>query len=744
MPREVESLEVEISRGLRDQRAPATPAAAGAGAAPARPDSGGDPLEVRVLQSPLDRPREAFCKPFESRDLDLFLKTWDRLILASSAVRPEEDDCRQVFDEYVGEALSSRLFERHELEAFFAACRRRAAGSPESQCRELLATRVGEVLLQALFPGKLGKTFDNCMRYRDRATALRIRIGFGEQGHYRPEVVGAPWELLRWPRTAAFLNCGTDVQIVRYLDAVKRVLPLAAPAPLKVLAVFCAPEDQHAIDLEAHKRSLQEATIRFRRVQLRFLMNATLPRLRKRLLKDPCHVLHFLGHGGFRQNSGEGILFFEDDDHSTRTVTGSELVTKLDGIDTLRLVVLTTCVGARMLRRRGHHPLTGTAPALIAAGLPAVIAMQFPISEAAAAAFSSTFYPKLAEGLPVDLALGEARGEMFSTAKDRPSFEWATPVLFLQSPDGRILHIEESGAPLPPKRIAIFNIRDIGRETVDVADLQIDLESYFDGHFIRRSEDWNGIVLELLAAQLDFAVADDSAYHFDFAAPASIAFAAGYLFQAKRGIRLLVTQRGISRTSTWDVADPAPSRAAAWRRIRVVTGSSSWMCWREPLRKFPWRRGSRDVAVAVSVTNDVLPALVKYLTREDLNPPAIGTLILAELRGGPSQEAVANGGHALRLAEELCNRIHSHTSGRDSGTLHVFTSAPNVIPFLIGRLSRKLGRIRLYEYDFEGPESYQPSITLPPQKDSNSRPESRNANGQELTDVAETEREPAL
>lgn len=74
----------------------------------------------------------------------------------------------------------------------------------------------------------------------------------------------------------------------------------------------------------------------------------------------------------------------------------------------------------------------------------------------------------------------------------------------------------------------------------------------------------------------------------------------------------------------------------------------------------------------------------------------------------------------LRLAEALLPRLRQRTPEERDGRLHIFYAGPNALQFYLGQLARPLGRIVLYEYDFEGQqvaqERYQPSIELPPVK----------------------------
>jgi len=91
-------------------------------------------------------------------------------------------------------------------------------------------------------------------------------------------------------------------------------------------------------------------------------------------------------------------------------------------------------------------PFAGIAQSLVQGNLPAAIAMQFEISDDAAITFASEFYRSIADGLPIDSALAEARLAIF--AQDN-GLEWGTPVLYLRSPNGEIFDVGDKSVSEP-------------------------------------------------------------------------------------------------------------------------------------------------------------------------------------------------------------------------------------------------------------------------------------------------------
>jgi CHAT domain-containing protein len=78
------------------------------------------------------------------------------------------------------------------------------------------------------------------------------------------------------------------------------------------------------------------------------------------------------------------------------------------------VVVLSTCESG--WRDYEDFSWSGVAAALLRAGIPVVVGMQFTISDAAAIAFSGAFYRAIARGLSVDEAVGHGRAAMTNEA----------------------------------------------------------------------------------------------------------------------------------------------------------------------------------------------------------------------------------------------------------------------------------------------------------------------------------------
>jgi hypothetical protein len=304
--------------------------------------------------------------------------------------------------------------------------------SPDMEAAKSLGGR----LFEAVFGGEVGACLRSSVEEAERQGAgLRVRLRLADA----PELADLPWEYLYNPSLNRFLSLSVETPLVRYLDLPERIQPLAVKPPLRVLAMISSPSDYPPLDVEGEWARLQESLSGLEQrglVTLERLEVGTLSALQGHLRRGGYHVFHFIGHGGFDQRAQDGLLIMEDDEGRGRPVSGQDLGTLLHDERTLRLTILNACEGARSSR---GDPFAGAAQSLLQQGIPAVIAMQFEISDEAAITFAHEFYTALADGYPLDAALAEARKAIFAQGND---VEWGTPVLYLRSPDGRIFDVE--------------------------------------------------------------------------------------------------------------------------------------------------------------------------------------------------------------------------------------------------------------------------------------------------------------
>ncbi|MES9943219.1 MAG: CHAT domain-containing protein [Candidatus Thiodiazotropha sp. 6PLUC2] len=308
------------------------------------------------------------------------------------------------------------------------------------------ARQIGEALYAALISSDAGRSLEESMRGIDpqRGDGLRFVINTTDA----PALARLPWEFLYSPKQDDFLFSDRLKPVVRWLDVDEPSPTLTVEPPLRMLMVIAAPADRPELaigeELAHLDRALEELSATGVLTTLR-LEHITLETLDNALLKHRPHVLHFIGHGDFVDD--EGVLVLESDRHpgTAETIAGRQLAVLLRNYrDCLRLVFLNSCMGATASNR---DPFGGVAQSLIRRGIPAVIAMQFPIPDEAAIALSRHFYRYLAAGQPVDAALSSARAFLY--ARGYP-VEWGAPALHMRTPDGRLFDLAPSQVVAPP------------------------------------------------------------------------------------------------------------------------------------------------------------------------------------------------------------------------------------------------------------------------------------------------------
>lgn len=306
------------------------------------------------------------------------------------------------------------------------------------QAAEDAARDFGSRLFQAVFAGGVNTRLHVSLSEIGEECGLRIQLNLSDV----PGLAALPWEYLYDPDLGA-LSRLSKTPVVRYIDLKRPNRALGIKLPLRILVMISSPDDYAPLDVSKEwsklNRSLKQLIDR-RIVELVLLEEATIPALLDQFRNPPFHVFHFIGHGGYEPATGDGYLVFEEreedderigekDDRTVRShrVNGERVANLLQNHASLRLAVINACEGARA---SVANPFGGVAQSLVRASIPAVVAMQFPITDEAAINFAAEFYTAIAAYYPVDAALADARIRM--------NAEWGTPALYMRSPDGCI------------------------------------------------------------------------------------------------------------------------------------------------------------------------------------------------------------------------------------------------------------------------------------------------------------------
>jgi nucleoid-associated protein YgaU len=308
------------------------------------------------------------------------------------------------------------------------------------------ARNVGQRLYESLFGSPMRECIEESLRtvFPQRREGLRFVINTTEA----PELARLPWEFLYSPRNDDFLFSDTMKPVVRWLDVDEPPPTLTVEPPLRLLIAIASPEARAELSVGeeiAHLDRALASVVESGLVETARIEHTTLERLDEALLEKKPHILHFIGHGDFAGDDGVVILEADADPGAAHPVTGRQLGALLrNHLASLRLVFLNSCMGAAVA---GHAPFGGVAQSLIRRGIPAVIAMQFPISDRAAVALARHFYRYVAAGLPVDAALTSARAFLYARGY---AVEWGSPALHMRAPDGRLFDLGAGAAAHPP------------------------------------------------------------------------------------------------------------------------------------------------------------------------------------------------------------------------------------------------------------------------------------------------------
>jgi hypothetical protein len=298
---------------------------------------------------------------------------------------------------------------------------------------EQFLRELGHALFTALFPPRLLSAWKRNKQKIDRDTHLRLKLVIEP-----PEVAALPWELMC---DEDGFPLATTTPIVRYQAHPDPPQPLNVRPPLRVLVSLANPRDQAPLSSLREKERITKALAPLIE---RGLVHLTISEQSSGIgllndLRRGVHVWHFIGHGVFNAFSANGSLAFENESGDTDLIDAKRLRILLEPTS-VRLAILNACETGRF----SLDPLLGIAPALVRAGIPAVVAMQFAFPDTSAIEFASMFYSALADGYPVDACVSEGRKAVIAKmGLSQP--DWAIPVLYMRSLDGHLFVQGEIG-----------------------------------------------------------------------------------------------------------------------------------------------------------------------------------------------------------------------------------------------------------------------------------------------------------
>ena len=331
-------------------------------------------------------------------------------------------------------------------------------GSTEE--KDLLA--LGRRLMSYLLPpGPVRDLYHRSLGMAEaRELKLRLRLRISP-----PELAALPWEYTYDEGRDNYLALDPRTALVRYHSQPVPQRSITSHAPVPILVLISNPPGTFPLETSGEVRNLVKALTPLLdkdRVKIDILFTGSPEERREiealvsdragtRLLPDTAsidalrdalrqgyRVIHYIGHGVFDEQQG-GVLLLADEKGKAIRVDAQVFASELRASG-IAMVVLNACQSATESAARSFM---GLAPSLIRVGVPAVVAMQYAISDSSALHFSRTLYKALADGWPLDAAVTEGR-KAISARVTADDMDWGIPVLFMRSGDG-VLWKEESG-----------------------------------------------------------------------------------------------------------------------------------------------------------------------------------------------------------------------------------------------------------------------------------------------------------
>lgn len=300
------------------------------------------------------------------------------------------------------------------------------------QLEEKEIVNLGEQLANFLLPYPVRQLFLNSLSRLQSNQGLRLRLLLD------PSLVSIPWEYLyiheltEAKNSMGFCGLNPKISIVRHELLSVGVKLDMTPKKRRLLVALASPQDEGLLRLDKERENINSALKDLPGIEPVYVQDATAEKLQDGLIAG-ADIFYFAGHGKFKQSISDdsgGYILLLGEDGKSAPMPAESLAVNLQSSG-VQLVFLGACETGR---RDEKNVWSGVAVALMAAGIPAVLAMQYKIWDESAIAFSRTFYKALAAGLPLEQAVSSGRIAVFNRCKslqDKQYWrDWGVPVLY--------------------------------------------------------------------------------------------------------------------------------------------------------------------------------------------------------------------------------------------------------------------------------------------------------------------------
>jgi hypothetical protein len=173
--------------------------------------------------------------------------------------------------------------------------------------------------------------------------------------------------------------------------------------PLRIVAIVPSPADAPAFDAEGAWQDLSDALKGLEAqhlITLDRVVPATEQALKQRLVRETCHVVHFIGHASWRAAARYGTLTFESSTRAARSLTTPYLGNLLAQYQSVGLTVLQPCA---------RDSAFDASPATLWDRGPAALICEGTLRGRPQAVFAARLYASLATGSTLQEAATHAR-----------------------------------------------------------------------------------------------------------------------------------------------------------------------------------------------------------------------------------------------------------------------------------------------------------------------------------------------